>query len=261
MTAQAQSSLRSIRDGASISLPVKAASQIWQGGIVAILGGVAIAGRAAATYAELATLRVIGIATVDVLGGAADGDERITANQLVARLANSAAGDAITASDIGNVCFLVDDQTVAKTIGTGLRPIAGRIVDVDANGVWVSVGELTAGGPRKVRLHFFINETDTLAGTSVELISPVSGAVSGLTTIVQKAITTGGDVTAAVGATAVVGLTCTVADAAAKGSTVTDTPTAGDATTAVAAGGRVQVIPAAAFNTAGAISGFVEISY
>lgn len=261
MTAQSQSAFRDTRSGETLSAGVKATSQIWQGGVVALLAGVAIAGRVADTYAELATLRVVGLAEHDVLGGAADGDELVSIRKAVARLANSAGADEITVADIGRLCFLVDDQTVAKTVGTGLRPIAGEIVDVDSTGVWVALGKGGEHGPRKKQIPFAINETDTLAGTSAELVSPVAGAIAGLTTIVQKAVTTGGDVTVSVGVTAVDGLACTIADGAAKGAIVSDTPTAGHASTAVAAGGRIQVTPAAAFNTAGAVSGFVEVTY
>jgi hypothetical protein len=56
------------------------------------------------------------------------------------RLDNSAAGDAITAAEIGDTCYIVDDQTVAKTDGTGTRSAAGTIVDVDTAGVWVKIG-------------------------------------------------------------------------------------------------------------------------
>ena len=54
---------------------------------------------------------------------------------------NSTSTDAITAADINNVCYLVDDQTVAKTNGTNTRSAAGRVVDVSAEGVWVALGE------------------------------------------------------------------------------------------------------------------------
>lgn len=58
----------------------------------------------------------------------------------VFRFANSAAGDAIAKAEIGDTCYLVDDQTVAKTDGTGTRSAAGKIVDVDSAGVWVRMG-------------------------------------------------------------------------------------------------------------------------
>jgi hypothetical protein len=57
------------------------------------------------------------------------------------RYANSAAGDAIATADIGAVCYIVDDQTVAKTNGSGTRSPAGAIDGVDALGVWVRFDE------------------------------------------------------------------------------------------------------------------------
>ena len=55
------------------------------------------------------------------------------------QFANSAAADLITAADIGNDCYIVDDQTVAKTDGGGTRSAAGTVYDVDALGVWVTI--------------------------------------------------------------------------------------------------------------------------
>lgn len=57
------------------------------------------------------------------------------------RFANSAAGDLIAVADIGAVCYIVDDQTVAKTNGTSTRSPAGIIDGVDALGVWVRMDE------------------------------------------------------------------------------------------------------------------------
>jgi len=261
MTAAIAERLRKARSGDHLNLPVKAVSQIFRGCIVMLVGAVAVTGRAAASRAELDTIQVCGLAVDSALGGGADGDVRVEIeHQDVYCLANSAGGDALTVADIGDLCFVVDDQTVGKTVGgSGLRPIAGEVIDVDAAGVWVDFKK--ARGPRRTWLPFAINEVDTLAGTSAELVSPVVGAISQLQVIVQKAVTTGGDVTASVGATPVAGLTCTVADGAAKGAIVTDTPTVNDATTVVAVGSRIQVTPAAAFNTAGAVSGLLEITF
>jgi len=61
------------------------------------------------------------------------------------RWGNSSAGDAITAGHIGLACFMVDDQTVALTDGTGTRSKAGTIYDVDATGVWVATVFPAAG--------------------------------------------------------------------------------------------------------------------
>ena len=50
---------------------------------------------------------------------------------------NSTSTDAITLADVGSDCYIVDDQTVAKTNGSGTRSRAGRVFDVDSEGVWV----------------------------------------------------------------------------------------------------------------------------
>lgn len=55
--------------------------------------------------------------------------------------ANSTAADEITMAEIGDVCFAVDDQTVAKTNGSASRSPAGVVEDVDAQGVWVRFDE------------------------------------------------------------------------------------------------------------------------
>lgn len=57
------------------------------------------------------------------------------------KLANSGAGvDLITAAMLLQDCFVVDDSTVAATFGGGTRIKAGRIVQVDTDGVWVELG-------------------------------------------------------------------------------------------------------------------------
>ncbi len=57
------------------------------------------------------------------------------------RFANSSAGDLIAVADVGAVCYIVDDQTVAKTNGSATRSPAGVIDSVDSLGVWVRFDE------------------------------------------------------------------------------------------------------------------------
>lgn len=71
----------------------------------------------------------------------ADGDITLRYLPGVFRFANSAAADEITDADIGTKCFVVDDQTVAKTDGTGTRSKAGIVEMVDTQGVWVRFDE------------------------------------------------------------------------------------------------------------------------
>lgn len=239
-----------------------------QGAIAILASGYARPARAGqgvndlAKIADVATYQAVGVFTESVTGGATDGAVTVAVQPGSFAFANSAGADAITIADIGKIAFLVDDQTVARTSAGGVRASAGPIVRIDEDGVWVDLGPASRTGRRTVILQFAINETDTLAATNAELVSPVSGEITRLSVIVQKAVTTGGDVTLIKGAaTAVAGLACTIADGATKGTVVTDTPTFGDASTRVAAGDRIQVAPAAAFNTGGAVSGFVEIAY
>ncbi len=71
----------------------------------------------------------------------ADGDIMLDYRPGTFRFANSAGADEIDASDIGSVCYAVDDQTVAATNGSSTRSPAGIVDHVDANGVWVRFDE------------------------------------------------------------------------------------------------------------------------
>lgn len=121
------------RKGSRRTALVAAGALIFSGSIVV---------RNAAGFAAPGTtalgLYVLGIADDQVdnrQGG--NGDARIGAVAGTFLVANSSGADEITAAEIGQDCFLVDDQTVAKTNGTGTRSVAGRVFDVDADGVWV----------------------------------------------------------------------------------------------------------------------------
>jgi hypothetical protein len=115
------------------SIPLPADGKVWQGGMVQVTA----AGYAAPATATAANV-TIGRAdeTVDNAGGA-NGDKKVKVRRGVFRFANSAAGDLIARSEIGKACYVVDDQTVAKTDNAGARPKAGTVYDVDAQGVWV----------------------------------------------------------------------------------------------------------------------------
>lgn len=93
---------------------VKAGVKIYAGGIVALLAGLALAGTG------VTGLACVGRAeeTVDNSGGA-DGDLTINVMSGIFRYDNSGT-DPVTAADIGNDCYLVDDETVAKTGETAI---------------------------------------------------------------------------------------------------------------------------------------------
>lgn len=70
-----------------------------------------------------------------------NGDKLLKFSPGTFRFANSAGGDEITIAEIGDLCYAVDDQTVAKTDGTSTRSPAGIIAEIDAQGVWVRLDE------------------------------------------------------------------------------------------------------------------------
>lgn len=57
---------------------------------------------------------------------------KVDVEQGVFWYANSGGGDAIAAANVGQLCYVVDDQTVALTKGGEARSIAGTIVAVDS---------------------------------------------------------------------------------------------------------------------------------
>lgn len=121
------------RPGSRLNLPVAAAKKIYAGALVARDGsGNATPGAAATTILGVGRAKE----TVDNSAGSA-GDLNVEIDKGIFRFANSTSTDLITRADIGNDCYIVDDQTVAKTNGSSSRSVAGKVFDVDSLGVWV----------------------------------------------------------------------------------------------------------------------------
>lgn len=188
----------------------------------------------------------------------------------------------VTGTDeYGNV---IVESSASGTSFTGNKAFA-TVTNVSSS---ANITGLTVGTGNKLGLPFFISDageviaefedgtllvrnngkfylTGTMleaavdAGTAKNIVSPVAGNISKLTTISQGTITTGGAITVEVNTAAVNGLSVTVADGAVEGEVDSDTPTAGHASTAVAVGDRIEIIPAAAFNASADIYFVLEI--
>ena len=74
---------------------------------------------------------------VDNTGGAA-GDLNVRVKSGIFRFANEGT-DMVLAAQVGEDCFIFDDGTVAATNGGATRSTAGRVYEVDADGVWVAI--------------------------------------------------------------------------------------------------------------------------
>lgn len=96
---------------------------IYQGALVAINDE----GYAVPASADV-TLTVIGHARAqaDNTGGD-DGDIMVNVDRAPCRKVNASSGDAITNEHLNQLCYVVDDNTVANNSDDGARPVAGIV--------------------------------------------------------------------------------------------------------------------------------------
>lgn len=117
------------------SYPMAAAAVVFAGSMVTLTTtGYARNGKQGGT-------RVVGVAqqNVDNTSGV-DGAKSVSVKRGCHQFLNLVA-DLVTPADIGNDCYLVDDETVARTNGGATRVTAGKIVAIELLGatstVWV----------------------------------------------------------------------------------------------------------------------------
>jgi len=125
------------------TFPIKANVRIFKGAIVGLdsagrampgdtiaNGCVVVVGKASATYDNR---------TGSALGGAADAVDVEVEFGVFQWDFKTGGGDDIAADDVGKVCFVVDDHTVALTNNTDTRAIAGLITEFrdDKPYVWM----------------------------------------------------------------------------------------------------------------------------
>lgn len=120
-------------DARIVVVAVAAGAEIFQGALV-----VANATGYGAPGSTATGLTYLGRADehVDNTAGA-DGDVSVEVRRAAAfRFANSDT-DPVTQASLGKVAYIVDDETVAGTDGTGTRSQAGIVVAIDDAGVWI----------------------------------------------------------------------------------------------------------------------------
>lgn len=124
-----------MKEGEELPFPVAAGAKIFAGSIV-----VANAAGFAAPGSTATTLTALGRAEeyVDNTVGA-NGAKTVRVRRSKAFKFANLPGDPVVQADLYKVCYLVDDQTVAKTNGANTRSAAGKVVGVDADGVWVVI--------------------------------------------------------------------------------------------------------------------------
>lgn len=121
----------------NLSFPIADNVKVYKGSLVMLDGGYLKPGATATGKVAVGQAEE----TVDNTGtGHTAGRFNVPVKQGVFKFANSASSDAIAQAEVGSSCYLVDDQTVAKTDGSNSRSVAGKVIQVDTDGVWVKVG-------------------------------------------------------------------------------------------------------------------------
>jgi hypothetical protein len=119
-------------NGESIAVPMAATTEIFAGAMVcANATGYATKG------AVSTTLTYLGRAEEHVNNAGADGAANILVRRKKAFKFKNHGADLVTQAELGKTCYIVDDETVAKTNGTSTRSACGIVVSVDATGVWI----------------------------------------------------------------------------------------------------------------------------
>lgn len=122
-----------LKDGELVVVPVAANAKIFAGALVAANStGFAAPGSVATTLTYLGRAEEF----VDNTGGA-NGDKTVQVRRRKAFKFKNYATDLIVQADLGKVCYIVDDETVAKTNGGATRSAAGAVIGIETDGVWI----------------------------------------------------------------------------------------------------------------------------
>ena len=182
------------RTGSSLYLDVAGSTTIYAGGMVAVN-----ANGNATNAGDVANLKVVGRAesTVDNSSGT-NGQLKITVAVGIFRWANEAN---VTDANIGDICYVVDDQTVSVTNSGSQSIIAGIVTDVDTDGVWVDSNRRQDAAVAATSLAVSGAATvgTTLGVTGVTTLSDnlnVSGTLTNAGNIIGAATTQGADLNA-----------------------------------------------------------------
>ncbi|OVZ94863.1 hypothetical protein CBW58_01980 [Yersinia frederiksenii] len=123
------------RNGDIVAVPVAAATMIYGGHMVAAsAAGLAVPASAVAAQITLGVSDEYADNTAGAAAATSVNVRRGKAWKLV-----NLSGDAVTQADVGKNCYVADSITVARTSNTDARPVAGKVIAVESDGVWVEI--------------------------------------------------------------------------------------------------------------------------
>lgn len=86
---------------------------------------------------DTASERCIGVAKQTVTGGTAAGDESVQVEDGIFAFGTT-GGNALTQADVGNLAYVLDDQTIVRAAGTVNSVIAGVVIEfVSASEIYI----------------------------------------------------------------------------------------------------------------------------
>jgi len=113
---------------------------IYKGGIIAV-----DASQEVQMASDTAALQVVGVAP-ETVDNSLDGETLAPPLTGIFRFNNATSGAALTRAHIGKPAFVVDDNTVGNT--STHKVVAGLVVDVDADGVWLDLSSRALAAAR-----------------------------------------------------------------------------------------------------------------
>ena len=127
------------RAGVQFNFSAKSGSVYYAGGMLAIdSSGEPIPATDASGNVVIGRIEE----SLDASGANYKSTQKVDAQRGVFRWVNGAT---ITAAEIGDLGYVLDDQTITRYTGTTYGVVAGRIVDVDDSGVWVDTADKELG--------------------------------------------------------------------------------------------------------------------
>lgn len=130
------------REGELRVEPLAASAKIWAGSLVMrdasgyLTRGATATGCIGVGRAE---------ASVDNTSGTA-GAKTAEYRRGIYGFANAGGADLIAQADVGQLCYILDDQTVAKNDGSASRSPAGIVDGIEGGVVWVLLDEAVTRG-------------------------------------------------------------------------------------------------------------------
>lgn len=162
-----------MKDKELVSVLVAASSKVVAGGIACVNAtGFAVPGSASAVLTYLGRYDQ----TVDNTAGA-DGALSVVVRREKAFKFGNYASDLVVQADIGKQCYIYDDQAVAHTSSNNTRSVAGIVLGVDTDGVWVGENPLGLKKSATATLDF----ASINAVSSADLTITLPGAAVGNT--------------------------------------------------------------------------------